>query len=173
MREIGDKGKIIYFFDEARFGLQPTFTRLWALRGKPCVVEYQQSYQWCYVYSAIAPANGDSFSLILPEVNTEMMNLFLTHLHKHIGERKIVLVMDRAGWHCSKKLKIAPQIELIYMPPYSPELNPVERLWKWIRSEVTHNRIFSSLDSLINDLAETWKALTVPKIKRLCHCEYI
>ena len=85
------------------------------------------------MYSAVAPSTGDSFSLILPEVNTQMMNIFLTHFQKHIENKKIVLIMDRAGWHCSKKLKIPSQIELIYMPPYSPELNPVERLWKWLR----------------------------------------
>lgn len=168
-----NNGRVIYFFDEARFGLQPTFTRLWSLRGKPCIVEYQQSYEWCYVYSAVAPDTGDSFSLILPEVNTEMMNLFLLHFQKHIGDKKIVFVMDRAGWHCSRKLKIPPQFEVFYLPPYSPELNPVERLWKWLRIEVTHNRIFLSLDSLIKNLTKAWNSMTTTKIKKLCHCQYI
>jgi len=125
------------------------------------------------VYSAVAPSTGDSFSLILPEVNTQMMNIFLTHFQKHVENKKIVLIMDRAGWHCSKKLKIPSQIELIYMPPYSPELNPVERLWKWLRREVTHNRIFSSIDSLIDNLSKTWNNLSVGKIRKLCHCGYL
>jgi transposase len=120
----------IMFFDEGRFGLMSSLKRLWSEKGKSCEVKVKQGYKNFYVYTSVDIRNGESFSLLLPEVNTKMMNLYLEELSKEYKDKKILLIMDQAGWHKSKKLKVPENIEIEYQPPYSPELNPVERLWK-------------------------------------------
>jgi len=75
---------------------------------------------------------GDSFSLFLPWVNTEMMNLYLAEMSVAFPDKKILLIWDQAGWHKAKSLKVPENIILKSLPPYSPELNPVEKLWQWL-----------------------------------------
>ena len=68
----------------------------------------------------------------MPEVNTECMNIFLENMSKYLSNQTSIIVMDRASWHRSKDLKVPSNIKIILLPPYSPELNPVERLWRHI-----------------------------------------
>jgi transposase len=77
-----------------------------------------------YAYSAVCPASGEDFSLLLPCVDTRAMNAFLGEMAGALGGRRCVLVMDRAGWHMSKDLKVPPNIRIVFLPPYSPELIP-------------------------------------------------
>ena len=91
-------------------------------------------YKSFYLYSAVKPISGDSFSLLLPQVNSSCFNLFLQKMAEETNGRKIVLIMDGAGWHKSKELTIPENIEIMYLPPYSPELNPVETLWQYIKN---------------------------------------
>ena len=78
---IEDKEKsIVMFFDEGRFGLRSTTMRMWAERGKPAIAKVRQGFKNFYAYSAVCPYNGDSFSLILPRVGTDMMNMYLSEL---------------------------------------------------------------------------------------------
>ena len=90
----------------------------------------QTRYEWVYMYAAVEPATGESAALLAPYVNTVTMNAFLEILD---AERKpdehFVLIMDRAGWHKSKSLKLPDGITVLLLPPYSPELNPTENLW--------------------------------------------
>lgn len=84
---------------------------------------------------------------------------------------KIILIMDQAGWH--KNLNVPSNIEIIFLPPYSPELNPVERLWKHIKDGILKNRVYSTLDILENHLIEYLKSLPSDTIKSVCKCSYI
>ena len=106
--------------DEGRFGLKSTYTRTWTRRGVTPVVRVLQGYKNFYAYSCVSPATGDHFTLFLPEVNTEMMSLFLEEFsQEHQGER-ILMVLDQAGWHASQGLAVPANIELLYLPPRSP-----------------------------------------------------
>ena len=163
----------IFFFDEARFGLQPMFCRMWALKGEPCLGMYQQKYTWSYVYTATESKTGDLFGLMLPEVNTSMMTLFLEEMAKTYSDDPIVMIMDGAGWHKSKELTVPDNMEIIFLPPYSPELNPVERLWRWLRRMATHNRCYESLAELLDAIESVWKDLTSDKVRQLCRCSYL
>jgi len=118
------------FFDEGRFGMRTTLSKAWTERGTPYTVKVQQGYQNFYVYSSVSPEDGADFSLLMPEVNTEMMNVYLRELSEAFKYSIILLIMDQAGWHKSKDLDSYDNIEIIFLPPYSPELNPIERLWK-------------------------------------------
>lgn len=130
-------------------------------------------YQNFYVYSAVSPHDGEAFSLFLPWVNTEMMNLYLDELAQAYPDAQILLIWDQAGWHCSQDLKLPPNIRCEVLPPYSPELNPTERLWQWLRRHVTRNRIFDNEESLMDQLAASLKNMAPAQIATLCRCSYM
>jgi len=163
----------VFFFDEGRFGLQTTLTRIWAKRGQTLNVKVKQSYENFYAYSSISYQDGDSFTLFLPWVNTEMMNLYLAELKLAYPEDEILLIMDQAGWHKSKELIIPDKIEIIYLPPYSPELNPVEKFWKHLKSNLIHNVIFKSISFLQDTLENYVFSLNNDTLKSLCACSYL
>ncbi|MFH1538609.1 MAG: IS630 family transposase [bacterium] len=163
----------VFFFDEARFGLQPCVGRVLCRRGVKPVCEIKPGYSNLYAYSAVDVENGDEFSLLLPEVNTETMNIFLDYFHRVIPENRVLLIMDQAGWHKSKSLKIPENIEILFLPPYSPELNPVERLWQWLRRHFMRNRIFDKLSQLVQTLLDAWNCLSSSILFSLCRCSYL
>ena len=123
-----------------------------------------------YLYSATNHQDGDIFSLLLPNVNKWCMQAFLNEFAKHITT-KVILVMDGAGWH--KGLTVPDKIEIIYLPPYSPELNPVERLWQYVKDAVLKNKIYHYLSSLENTVAEFIRSIATETIKSVCNCSYI
>ncbi|WP_176637782.1 IS630 family transposase [Desulfolutivibrio sulfoxidireducens] len=140
----------VFFFDEGRFGFKPVTGRRWARKGVRPMAVVRPGYQNFSVYSAISPFTGEDVSLFLPWVNTLTMHLFLAHLSLSLGERCCFLVMDQAGWHVSDDLIIPANIELVFRPPYSPELNPVERLWQWLKRHSLRNRCHESLEAIMD-----------------------
>lgn len=102
-----------------------------------------------------------------------MMSTYLAHFRAAFPASRILLVMDQAGWHKAKDLVIPEGITLIYLPPYSPELNPIERLWRWLRLHVCRNRLFRSLDELEAALFAVWKNFTHQFLRQLCACSYL
>jgi transposase len=164
---------MVFFFDEGRFGQKPVLGRYWARKGIRPVVRVRPGYENFYVYSAICPATGEDSSLFLPWVNTTMMNLFLEHFQEALPGRACLLVMDQAGWHVSGDLNIPSNIELIFLPPYSPELNPVERLWQWLKRHSLRNRFHLNLESVMEAVQACIQQTTTSFLKELCHCQYI
>jgi len=164
---------MLFFFDEARFGLIATLKRKWAKIGRPLKVEVSLSHEWFYIYSAVCPHTGEEVTYFLPLVNTDVMNIFLQELSQRYPDKKILLIMDRAPWHRAKKLNVYHNIEIEFLPAYSPELNPVERLWKWFRQECTHNRIFEGLEKMMDALQKTYLRLGPNKLATLCQCNYL
>ena len=118
----------------------------------PCVAR-QMVREYIYAYSALAPQTGDCFSMIAPYCNTEAMNCFLQQIAVQYSNYRIVLILDKAGWHISRNISMPSNLFLLHLPPYSPELNPVELLWREIRRKYFHNKIFNSLDDVENNLA--------------------
>jgi DDE superfamily endonuclease len=116
--------------------------------------------EYIYAYTAVASALGQMVSLILPEVSTSMMNLFLKQVSQTFSKHFIVMQVDQASWHSTKDLVIPENIRLIPRPAYSPELNPVEHIWDELREKYFHNRIFPSLELLIDTLCQGLNALT-------------
>lgn len=147
--------------------------RRWARKGVRPTVVIRPGYQNFYVYSAVNPLTGEEVSLFLPWVNTTMMNLFLAHLSQALGDRSCFLVMDQAGWHVSDDLKLPANIELVLLPPYSPELNPVERLWQWLKRHCLRNRCHEDLEAIMDAVQECLKSATPAFLKSLCRCEYL
>ena len=97
----------------------------------------------------MSPHAEEAFSLFLPWVNTDMMNLYLEELSATYPDCELSIIWDQAGWHGSKGLKLPPNIRCEPLPPYSPQLNPTERLWQWLRRHVTRNRLFDDEEERI------------------------
>lgn len=160
--------------DEARRGLKGTLTRVWARRGSRPRVVRQTQYKWTYIYGAVEPATGRNFGMIGSCVDTEMMGLFLWWMSKEIAEDEhVLLIMDRAGWHMSKKLRVPPNITLHFLPPYSPELNPVERIWQWLQDHHLSNRAFADQNALEVACTHAWNSLTPERLKTLCRVAWL
>lgn len=140
-------------------------------KGRRAAVKKQIVREHTYAFSAVCPLEGESYSLISPVCNTAAMNELLHGLSEAYRAEEILLFTDSAGWHQSKELDRPANIRLELLPPYSPELNPAEHLWDYIREQKGfNNHIFSSLDELENHLEEVLKNLNSEKdyIKSLC-----
>lgn len=149
-KENADKKVEIWAQDEARLGLQPVIRRTWSPKGKRLIAAQVRKYQWIYTYAFVHPLTGKSFWLILPTANTVIMSMALKEFSQYIdprNEKKILLLMDNAGWHISKELEIPENIQIFPLPPYSPELQPVECSWPLLK-ESAANTYFDNLDKL-------------------------
>jgi transposase len=136
--------------DEARLGLKPIARRVWSLRGRRPRSGGRTRYDWLYVYAFARPATGQTLCVILPRVNAERMGEALAGFAAHAdpGGRKVLLVLvDRAGWHVARRLAVPPNVVLHYLPPCTPELQPVEALWPLVREAVA-NRSVGRIDRL-------------------------
>jgi transposase len=140
----------LWSMDEHRIGLKPLLRRVWVRKGsRPCV-SVQTRSQWMYVYGFVCPQTGQTEWWLLPTVMVAVMNLALAHFARAVGagaSKQVVLVLDRAGWHSSPQLVVPEGLHLLFLPPYSPELQPCERLWP-LSNEGVANRSFPSLDDL-------------------------
>jgi transposase len=163
----------VFFFDEGRFGFQPVTGRRWARRGVRPSAVVRPGYKNFYAYSAVSPNAGEEITLFLPWVNTTMMKLFLDHLSRALGARSCFLVMDQAGWHRSTELDVPSNIEIVLLPPYSPELNPVERLWQWLKRHSLRNRCHENLETMMDAVQACLQAATPDFFKSLCRCNYL
>lgn len=169
-------GKRIRFFvqDEARLGQQGTLTRVWGPRGSRPTAVRQTEYEWVYLWAAVEPSTGASVAMITPTVNTVLMNQFLAGLSGTLAnDQHAILVLDNAGWHVAKALQVPGNITLLLLPPYSPELNSVERLWAWLRSHQLSNRIFADYDELLQETDRAWLTLDESTLKSVCACSWI
>lgn len=126
-----------------------------------------------YLYSAVEIGTGDHFTVEIPYVNTVCLNVFLQEFSKAYAQEKILLVMDGAGWHKSKKVKVPDNIEIMCLPPYSPELNPVERFWEHIKRYTIRNKIYVTISSLQRAVGDCVKLLSQDSIKSLCSLNYL
>lgn len=165
-------GKELYFFHESRFGTHSKIGHGWFIKGSRTSVSVKLGFQNFYIYSAVSPKTGKDHSLLMTYVNTKCMNIFLDHMTKELEGKEILLVMDGAGWHKSKALNIPKNIEIIYLPPYSPELNPVERLWLYIKQNTIKNRIYENISLLENSICDFIKNLKIEQIKQICNYDY-
>ena len=143
------------FEDEARFGRINDPRRCWAPEGLRPEVPVQIIREYTYLFGAVSPHDGVLDTLILPEVNAEAMSLFLAEVAQRHRTDYILMVLDGAGWHRARDLVVPDQMGLVFLPPYSPELNPMEHVWEEIREKWFPNLVFSSLEAVEDRLVES------------------
>jgi transposase len=150
----------IWFQDEARIGQKNGIVRHWARRGTRPRQPADQRYANAYLFGAICPAKGKAAGLALPHANTQAMQLHLEEISRHVAkDAQAVLLLDRAGWHTTTSLKVPSNITLIFLPSRSPELNPVENIWQYLRSNWLSNRVFETYQAIIDAACEAWLKL--------------
>jgi hypothetical protein len=123
--------------------------------------------EYTFAYGAVSIEDGLWDSLILPHVNTECMQIFLDEVASRYPDDRIVMVLDGAGWHRADALATPKNIRLLPLPPYSPELNPVENIWEELREKNFDNKVFASMDALEEQLLHGLKYLeSNPEVSR-------
>lgn len=155
------------FQDEAGFGRINKPKYCWCFKGLRPTVPCHHIREYRYAYGAVEPITGDSFFLVLPYCNTDCMNVFLRELSEAYPNDFILLVADGAAWHKSKGLLIPANIEIFPLPPYTPEMNPIEQIWKEIRKRGFRNEIFQTLDKVVDRLCETICSLSNDIVKSI------
>jgi hypothetical protein len=147
------------FQDEGRFGLLGKPRRCWAPVGVRPVVGARLVRKFSYAFAAVCPHDGVMDSLILPWVNAQTMSLFLATVAQRHADEFVVMVMDQAGWHIASELEVPANMKLILLPPYSPEINPAEHIWKALREDCVGNTVFASLEAADKALCAGLKSL--------------
>jgi transposase len=147
----------IWFQDEARVGQQGTLTRVWARRGTRPRGVRDTRYEWSYLFGAVCPDRAATAALVLPFVNTEAMALHLAEIARNVTPgAHAVLVLDGAGWHGSRDLVVPDNITLLKLPPYAPELNPVENVWQYLRANKLAITVFDSYSDVVEKCCAAW-----------------
>ena len=132
----------MWFQDEARIGQKNGLVRQWARRGTRPRQPADQRYQSAYLFGAICPARGVGAALAMPFANTQAMQAHLDEIGRTVARgAHAVLLLDRAGWHTTEKLTIPNNLTLILLPSRSPELNPVENIWQFLRQLALQPRL--------------------------------
>ena len=157
--------------DEHRLGLLPLIKRVWAPKGRRPRAPVRRRYQWLYVYGFVRPTTGQTWWCLLPTVSREAFTLALATFARDEAidaQHRVALVLDQAGWHTSPKVALPDGLDLVFLPPYSPDLAPAERLWPLV-DEVVVNQAFPDLDALEAALVPRCQALTCqrPRLKSL------
>ena len=163
----------LMFEDEAGFGRINKPKCCWCKKGVRPVVPCHHIREYRYVFGAVEPATGEHFFLVMPYCNTNCTNVFLRDLSAAYPQDTILLVCDGAAWHKSKGLIIPNNIRLLGIPPYTPEMNPIEQIWKQIRSMGFRNEVFNSLSDVVKRLCQTIRSLTNDDVKSITARKWI
>jgi transposase len=163
------------FEDEARFGRMVDVRRAWAPPGVRPLVTTAVVREYGYAYAAVSPHDGALVSLVLPEVNAELMSLFLAEVAQRYAEEFVLLVMDRAGWHIAQDLDVPANMRVESLPARSPELNPAEHLWEELREKWLCNRLFDCQEAVERQLETGLAALErdPQRVASLCGFHWI
>jgi hypothetical protein len=150
----------VWFQDEARVGQQGTLTRIWARRGSRPRAPRDRRYAWAYLFGAICPARATGAGLVLPHADTAAMTLHLAEISRHVAPgAHAVVVLDQAGWHSAADLTVPENLTLLPLPPYSPELNPVENVWQYLRQNQLSLSVWPDYDAIVQACCTAWNAL--------------
>ena len=163
----------LMFQDEAGFGRINKPKYCWCYKGLRPTVPCHHIREYRYAYGAAEPLSGESFFLIMPYCNTDCMNVFLQELGKAYPNDMILLVCDGAAWHKAKALEILDNIRLLFLPPATPEMNPIEQIWKEIRKRGFRNELFQTLEKVVVRLCDTIRSLSRKTVKRITGRDWI
>jgi transposase len=166
-----DKTIRLYFQDEARVGQKGRLCHRWWPKGQRATGLCDRRFISTYIFGAVAPETGDAFGLILPQANTSTMSIFLEAFAESVPDDvHVVMVLDQAGWHGARKLVIPDNITLIALPPYSPELNPVERVWLYLRERFLSLQLFADYDAIVDACCRAWNSFAnnLKHVQSLC-----
>lgn len=161
----------IWFQDEMRAGQRGTVSRVWAEKGvRPRAVR-QQQFLSGYIFGAVCPEKDKGCALIMPVANTEAMQHHISEISGSVTPGcHALIIADQAAWHTTSGLKLPENISILPLPPYSPELNPAERIWEQLRQDSLSNRCFKDYEDISDACCEAWNEFVSQKgkIKSMC-----
>lgn len=164
-----------WFQDETRFGNKTQISAIWAEKGSSPRIQKQIGFKNAYIFGAVNPNNGNSAGLVFSNCDSEMMNYHLSLIGSVVpAQSHAILILDQAGFHSKcKALDLPMNLSLLNLPPYSPELNPMELLWLYIKSHYLKNRLLKKDEDLLELGCELWNRLTPEIIKSVANVSYL
>jgi hypothetical protein len=166
----------LWFMDEARIGQKGRLCHRWWLKGRRPPGRRDKRFASAYLFAAVAPATGAEVALVLPEATAVTMNLFLAEFGRRLPEGvHAALILDRAGWHGAKELNVPANVTVVPLPPYSPQLNPVERVWLDLRERCLSLRVLKDYRAIVDACCAAWNRLAAEpgRIRSLCDQPWI
>lgn len=161
----------VWFQDEARVGQKGRTCHIWWKRGERPPGICDQRFTFAYIFAAAKIGSDDAFALVMPEANTGTMQQFLDRFSQQLPKDEVaILYLDRAGWHQSGSLVEPDNVILEPLPPYSPELNPVERIWLYLKERFLSHRLLDDYDAIVDAACAAWNKLVAEtgRIRSLC-----
>lgn len=149
---------------------------MWWRRGERPPGLTDKRFTFAYIFAAVEPGTDNGFALILPHANTEAMQIFLDAFAATLAkDEHAVMVLDQAGWHGSGDLVVPPNVTLVPLPPYSPELNPLERLWLHLKARFLSHRLHADYEAIVDAASTAWNRLKAEtgRIASLCSYPWI
>ena len=154
-----DKHVEVWFQDEARVGQHGRLTRIWGERGKRIRIPKDMRFTYTYIYGAICPERDTGEAIVIDQVSKEAMEKHIQAVSKTIpSNHHGVIVMDKAPWH--RSLKVPENVTIVHLPSYSPELNPSENVWEYLKNNFLSNRVFNTMEDIMDACCNAWLQLT-------------
>jgi transposase len=166
----------VFFQDEARIGQKGRVCHVWWKRGERPSGLCDRRFTFAYIFAAVEPGTDNAFALMMPRADTEAMQEFLDQFSRTIAaDEHVAMFADQAGWHIANDLVVPANITLLQLPAYSPELNPVERLWLYLKERFLSHRLLDDYDAIVDAACAAWKRLLAEtgRIKSLCTYPWI
>lgn len=162
----------VFSQDESRFGLLTVRRRRLTARGVQPVGRLQQVFEWFYIYGAVAPTTGEHFFVDLPYLNAEHFQIFVDAFAQAFPDSLNILLLDNSGAHTAKRLRWPENVGYVLLPPYCPELSPIERLWRDVKDDLAWQQ-FPDRAAQQNYVADLLRAYDAPTLQSLTGYAYL
>jgi transposase len=162
----------VFSQDESSFGLLTVRRRRLTARGVQPVGLVQHTFDWFYVYGAIAPATGERFFLELPYLNADTFQIFVDAFAQAFPDSLNILLLDNSGAHTAQRIRWPGNVGSLWLPPYCPELNPIERVWRDLKDALAW-QLFPDLDAQQEYVADLLQAYDAPTLQTLTGYAYL
>ena len=150
----------VWFQDEMRVGQKNSLVYQWAKKGTRPRQPKDQRYENAYLFGAVCPSRDTGVAIIMPHANTEAMQAHLDEISHAVSPgAHAVIILDKAGWHTTRKLKLPFNLTLLPLPPACPELNSAENIWQYLRQTYLSNRVFDSYNAILDACQDAWRKL--------------
>ena len=161
----------LYFEDESRFGLLTILRRMITAKGVKPVAPFLHRFDNLYLFGAFSPLTGRSYLLEMPHCNSHTFQLFINQMATQDPDEFKIVILDNGAFHHAKSIQIPGNMAFIFLPPYSPELNPAEKMWRHYKDKVSMIA-YQSLESLQDKLSAVIKSTQSPLIQSICGNEF-
>jgi transposase len=162
----------LYFQDESRFGLFTRNGKALTAKGVKPICPFHQVFKTLYLFGAFSPVDGDKFLLEMPHCNADTFQVFLDEFSLQRPEEFKIMVLDNGAFHKAKHLRVPENIGLLFLPPYSPELNGAENMWAILKRKFT-NKLHKTLEEVSSFITEAIELLTMDTVKSVCGFQYV